>query len=106
MTPIFPVAFSANHTRPSPPVAIPCSEADGLRPDEYSLIVPLGVILPIAFAPVSVKSAFPSAPAAMPSGELPNGRPEENSVTVPLVLIRPTCAQQAVLGEPEVAVGS
>jgi len=57
------------------------------KPAEYSVIVPLGVILPIALVvPRSVNQTLPSGPCAIVPGALSGHglRPSENFVVVPL----------------------
>ena len=71
---------------------------------EYSVIVPLVVILPILLPPYSVNHRLPSGPAVIPSGWLP----ELGSVYSVMVPRGRDLADAvaAVLGEPQVAVGS
>ena len=55
MRPTFFATPSANHSRPSPPVAMPCRSAPTYSPALNVVIVPFGVTRPIALAPPSVK---------------------------------------------------
>jgi hypothetical protein len=87
------VPESLNQTFPSRPVTIPLFDLDtaapppgklpGFRPALNSLIVPPGVICPIAGTPASVNQTLPSGPDATPRGKLPGVRPLVNSITDP-----------------------
>ena len=74
--PIACAPASVNHRLPSGPGAIPCGPLPGFRPAEYSVIIPDGVIRPIALVSpatttlASVNHMLPSAPGAIANGKM------------------------------------
>ena len=74
---------SVNHKFPSGP-AVMLSTLLLAVGTGYSVMVPLGVILPILFPPASVNHRLPSGPAVMPVGSL-EAVGTGYSVTVPVV---------------------
>ncbi len=91
---IFPIAFvaapvSVNHRFPSGP-SVMSFGAPWVSPLVYSVIVPLGVILPIALVvPLSTNQTLPSGPSVTANGLLPVWIVTGNS------LIETACAADA-----------
>jgi hypothetical protein len=87
MRPILLPSFSANHSAPSGPAAMPIGELDAVWIGN-SVIVPLVVIRPMLFPLSSVNHSAPSGPAVTTIGRL-DAVGTRNSEIVPPVVIRP-----------------